>query len=283
MADITLNRIGELLRSVFELLWNQPEGLPAREILALVPEVTRLTPYEQAYSPSSSIPRYERIIRLATIPLVRAGWLIKNNKGRWYITEEGRQACRKFTNAQELYREALRAYEERRLSAPAVVMTVEEAEEKAWEQIQKFIQETKSDEFHGLVADLLQGMGYYVTWIAPPGKDRGHIDILAHVDPIGAKSPRIIVQVKHKGQAITIEGLKTFLSILGANDFGLFVSTGGFTGEAREEARRESFSRVTILDLEGLFDLWIKHYTGLTTQARDRLPLKSVFFLSPSD
>ncbi len=283
MADITLNRIGELLRSVFELLWNQPDGLPAKEILALVPEVTNLTLYESEYSPSTSTPRYERIIRLATIPLVRAGWLIKNNKGRWFITEEGRQACRRFTNAQQLYKEALRLYEERRLSAPGVIMTVEEAEEKAWEQIQKFIQETKSDEFHGLVADLLQAMGYYITWVAPPGKDRGHIDIVAHVDPIGAKSPRIIVQVKHKGQAITIEGLKTFLSILGANDFGLFVSTGGFTGDAKEEARKEVFSKVTILDLETLFDLWIKHYAALSQQGRNRLPLKSVFFLSPSD
>lgn len=283
MADISLHRIGELLRSVFELLWNQPDGLPSREILALIPEVTPLTQYERGYLPSTSIPRYERIIRLATIPLVRAGWLIKNNKGRWYITEEGRQACRKFTNAQELYKEALRTYEERRLSAPAVIMTVEEAEEKAWEQIQRFIQESKSDEFHRLVADLLQAMGYYVTWIAPPGKDRGQIDIIAHVDPIGAKSPRIIVQVKHKGQAITIEGLKTFLSVLGANDFGLFVSTGGFTGDARDEARKEVFSRVTILDLEMLFDLWIKHYEELGQQGRGRLPLKPVFFLSPSD
>jgi len=283
MADITLNRIGELLRSVFELLWNQPDGLPAKEILALVPEVTHLTLYESEYSPSTSTPRYERIIRLATIPLVRAGWLIKNNKGRWFITEEGRQACRRFTNAQQLYKEALRLYEDRRLSAPGIIMTVEEAEEKAWEQIQKFIQETKSDEFHGLVADLLEAMGYFITWVAPPGKDRGHIDIVAHVDPIGAKSPRIIVQVKHKGQAITIEGLKTFLSVLGANDFGLFVSTGGFTGDAKEEARKEVFSKVTILDLETLFDLWIKHYAALSQQGQNRLPLKSVFFLSPSD
>lgn len=283
MADISLHRIGELLRSVFELLWNQPDGLPSREIMALVPEVTQLTQYERGYLPSTSIPRYERIVRLATIPLVRAGWLIKNNKGRWYITEEGRQACRKFTNAQELYKEALRSYEERRLNAPAVIMTVEEAEERAWEQIQRFIQESKSDEFHSLVAELLQAMGYYVTWVAPPGKDRGHIDIVAHVDPIGAKSPRIIVQVKHKGQAITIEGLKAFLSVLGPHDFGLFVSTGGFTGDAREEARKEAFSRVTVLDLEMLFDLWIKHYEELGQQGRNRLPLKPVFFLSPSD
>ena len=51
MADITLNRIGELLRSVLELLWNKPEGMPAREILAFLPEITQLTDYERGYAP----------------------------------------------------------------------------------------------------------------------------------------------------------------------------------------------------------------------------------------
>ena len=67
MADVTLNRIGELLRSVLELLWNKPEGMPAREILAFLPEITQLTEYEKGYAPPTNTPRYERIVRLATI------------------------------------------------------------------------------------------------------------------------------------------------------------------------------------------------------------------------
>src|SRR5574339_1179012 len=114
MADITLNRIGELLRSVLELLWNKPGGLPAREIIAFLPEITPLTEYEKGYTPPSNVPRYEKYVRLATIPLVKAGWLVKSDKGRWYITGEGRAACRRYTNAAELYREALRLFEEER-------------------------------------------------------------------------------------------------------------------------------------------------------------------------
>ena len=129
MADVTLTRVGELLRSVLELLWNKPEGMPAKEIIAFLPEITQLTEYERGYSAPTNIPRYERIVRMATIPLVKAGWLIKNNKGRWYITEEGRQACRRTPNAQELYKEALRLFEEVKQNAPAYAMVVEEAEE----------------------------------------------------------------------------------------------------------------------------------------------------------
>lgn len=279
MADITLSRIGELLRSVFELLWNKPDGLPAKEIIAFLPEITQLTEFERGYSPPTNIPRYERIIRLATIPLVKAGWLVKNNKGRWYITEEGRQACRRYPNAQELYKEAIRLFEERRQSAPAVIMTVEEAEEKAWEQIQRYLQEARRIEFQTLAADLLEAMGYHVAWTAPAEKERGQIDIVAYVDPIGAKGPRILVQVKHKGQAITMEGLNAFLSVLGANDYGLLISTGGFTTEVKEEIRIDAFQKTTLLDLESFFDLWVKHYGKLSQEAQNRFPLKIVYFL----
>lgn len=283
MVQITLHRVGELLRIVFELLWDKPDGLPAKDVFALIPELTQLTEYEYGFSSLSNTPRYERIIRLATVPLVRVGWLVKNDKGRWHITEEGRQACKKFTNAQELYKEALRLYEEHRQIAPDIVMNVEIAEEKAWEQIQKYLQEKNPPEFQSMVAALLRAMGYYVAWVAPVEKNRGHIDIVAHVDPIGAKGPRILVQVKHKGQVLTIEGLKTFLSVLGQNDFGLLVSTGGFTGDAKEELRTEAFQKVTALDLETFFDLWISHYDKLSQDARNLIPLKLIYFLSSLD
>jgi restriction system protein len=283
MVQITLHRVGELLRIVFELLWDKPDGLPAKDVFASIPELTQLTEYEFGFSSLSNIPRYERIVRLATVPLVRAGWLVKDNKGRWHITEEGRQACKKFTNAQELYKEALRLYEEHRQITPDIVMNVEIAEEKAWEQIQKYLQEKNLPEFQSMIAALLQAMGYYVAWVAPAEKNRGHIDIVAYVDPIGAKGPRILVQVKHKGQALTIEGLKTFLSVLGQNDFGLLVSTGGFTGDAKEELRMEAFQKVTVLDLETFFDLWISHYDKLSKDARNLIPLKLIYFLSSLD
>ena len=279
MADVTLNRIGELLRSVLELLWNKPEGLPAREIFAYLPEITELTEYERGYPPSSNRPRYERTVRLATVPLVRAGWLVKSDKGRWFITQEGRQAARRFTNARELYREALRLFEEGRQGAPLSAIAVEEAQESAWEQIQRFLLGSQRTEFRVLVADLLRAMGYHVAWIAPPEKDHGQIDLLANTDPLGTRGPRILVQVKHKGQPITLEGVTAFITLLGANDYGLFVSSGGFTTEVMDEIRSDPMHRTTLLDLETFFDLWLEHYDKLSSEARQRLPLKAVYFL----
>lgn len=281
MATITLQRVGELLRTVFELLWNKPDGLPAKEILTLIPEIIDLTDHEKGYSPSYHGPQYERIVRLATIPLVKAGWLVKNNKGYWYITEEGRQACKIYPNAQELYKQALRVFEERKSATPEIVMALETAEEIAWEHIWKHLQETKPDEFQQLAADIIQAMGYHIRWVAPPEKSRGHINIVAYVDPIGAKGGRILVQLIHKSQAVTVEGLRAFLSILGPSDFGLLISSGGFTHDAKEALMTSNFQRLTAFDLATFLDLWVEYYDKLSQEARARLPLKKVYFLAP--
>lgn len=137
-------------------------------------------------------------------------------------------------------------------------------------------------EFQELVADLLRVMGYHVSWVSPPGKDRG-VDIIAHTDPLGTSTPRIKVQVKRREQSVTVEGLRSFLSVLGSDDVGIFVSTGGFTSDAMEEARIQERRRVTLLDLQNIFDLWIEHYDKLGQDARQRLPLKPIYFLAPEE
>ena len=285
MAEITPHRIGELLKIVFELLWHHPEGLASKEILAQIPKLIHLTEYEHGAFPSSpNIPRYETVIRLATIPLVKAGWLEKNNKGRWYITNDGRQACRQYNDAGEFYKEAARLYSEyfeRMRGRPTIFLTLEDAKERSWEQIQEFLLGLRQFEFKILVGDLLHAMGYHVAWLVSSERFHGKIDYVAYIDPLGIKQPRIVVQVKHKGQATTVEGVKDFLSILEDGDFGLLVSTGGYTNEAREEARKYTDRKFTLVDLDGFYELWVEHYEKLTPERRSRLPLEPVYFLTP--
>ena len=53
MADITRRRTGEFLRIVFKVLWEKPEGLPAKDVLAAIPDSIQLTEYEKGYYPST--------------------------------------------------------------------------------------------------------------------------------------------------------------------------------------------------------------------------------------
>ncbi|MBL8076604.1 MAG: Mrr restriction system protein [Anaerolineales bacterium] len=280
MSNITMKRAGELLRSVFEILWDKPEGLTAKEVLALIPDFAKLTEEELKLSPETNTPRYEKIIRISTIPFTHAGWLIKNEKGRWYITEDGYQACRKFTNVQDFYTEAVRIYNIRRRVAPESVMEMEIAQETAWAQIEKHLHQLSPSELQLMLAELLRAMEYYPSWMAPAEKQRGQINLIAFSDPIGAKGQRIMAQIKHKGQAVTLEGIKSFLSAINPNDYGMIVSMSGFTNDAMQELHSNSFQRLTALDAPAFFDLWKQYYELIDQKARYLLPLKPIHFLS---
>jgi restriction system protein len=280
MNDISPQRVGEFLRIIFVRLWQESTGLPVEDILAHVPEETLLTDYERELIPSTHTPRYERVIRLATTPYARAGWLVKN-KDRWLLTEEGRRACKSFTSAGAFYQEAGRIFNEWRENRSLQALVTEEAGEMALEQIRGYLQEMKPYEFQVLVGDLFTAMGYHIAWGAPPEKERGFVNFVIHSDPLGMSLPRIKVHILHSGQPVLLEGLKAFMSFLGPEDVGVFISSGGFTSSVMQEAQTQRSYRITLIDLDNFFDLWVEYYDKVTNAGRQRFPLKPIHFLSP--
>jgi restriction system protein len=295
MPEITRRRTAELLRKLFEILLQHPDGMAARDALATLEAAVQLTEYEGGTYESGQR-RFDQIVRFATVDTVKAGWLLKD-KGRWTVTEAGRQAFTSHPDPDVFYRRAAQLYRAWKASLPdspetpegetdavtekTVSVTFEQAEEQAWSEIEQYLRRMNPYEFQELVADLLRAMGYHVSWVAPPGKDGG-VDILAHTDPLGTRPPRIKVQVKRQGQSVNCDGLRSFMAVLGSDDVGLFVSTGGFTKDAADEARTQHTRKITLLTLEALFDLWVEHYSRLSDTARRRLPLRPIHFLEPS-
>jgi restriction system protein len=278
--------------------------MPARDALNLLAASVTLSPYE-ADNYESGGRRFEKIVRFATVDCVKAGWLLKD-KGIWSITDEGRKAYLELQDPEAFYRRAVKLYrdwkssqpnavtqesdsnvgeglkEDADASAKSVSVTFEEAEEQAWNEISGYLRSMNPYDFQDLVADLLRAMSFHVSWVSPPGKDGG-VDILAWPDALGMRSPRIKVQVKRQQQAVSVDGLRSFMAVLGDDDVGLFVSTGGFTKDAEYEARTQEKRRITLISLDKLFDLWVDHYDKLTDQARRRLPLRPIRFLSPDN
>jgi restriction system protein len=247
VAEITTKRMGELVRGVFEVLMDEPEGLPASQVVKAVEERVPPTEFEQGYYVKSpNVRRFEKIVRFAAIGPVKAGWLVKS-KGHWSLTDDGRAAYRTFTDPEAFYREAGRLYrvwkkaqpqveEDVEIPEDEVAGTFEEAEESAWAEIRNYLAQMPPYDFQNLVGALLKAMGYHVLWIAPPGPDRG-IDVIAYTDPLGTSSPRIKVQVKRQAETkIAVDGLRSFMAVLGDQDVGIFISAGGFTSEAERGA-----------------------------------------------
>jgi restriction system protein len=281
---------------VFTILKNHPEGLPAKEILKLLEKEVPPTKFESSTYPSRpDIRRFEKIVRFSTITTVKAGWLVKD-KGQWLLTDAGKKAYETFSDPEKLYLESVRLYKQWEQAQPEQVVqeiedeeespdaatTLEEAEEHAWVEIQEYLENINPYDFQNLVAGLLRGMGYHVAWISPPGPDKG-LDIIAHSDPLGLKTPRIKVQVKRRSDRMNVDGVRSFMALLATGDVGLFISTGGFTRDAEQEARGQESRRITLVDLKRLFDLWIEHYDKIPEEYRRLLPLKPVYYLVPSE
>jgi restriction system protein len=293
MAEITRKRIGELQRGVFRILLNYPDGLPANEVLEKLESVVPPTDFEKSdYPKHPGVRRFEKMVRFATIAPVKAGWLVKS-KGRWTLADEGKKAYERFQDPEKFVKEGGRLYKQWAESrtdlvpeveeeGPDAASTIEEAEEASWSEIENFMQKMPPYDFQNLVAALLRAMGYHVSWIAPPGPDKG-IDILAHTDPLGTSTPRIKVQVKRRADKINPEGLRSFMAVLGDQDVGIFVSTGGFTSEAESEARTQERRTVTLVNLERLFDLWVQHYEKIAESEKRLLPLRPVYYLAPNE
>lgn len=292
MADVTIHRTGELLRILFELLIANSNGMKAKDALSSLKEKVKLTDYEKGEYSSGGGLRFEKIVRFATVDCVKAGWLIKD-KGIWTVTEDGINAYNQHKSPENFYRQAQRLYREwkknRKVSGPEIEeevesisasITYEEAEEQAFGEIEEYLQNMPPYDLQKLVAALLKAMGYHVSWISPPGKDGG-LDILAWNDPLGTKPPRIKVQVKREQTATNVSTLRSFMALLGDNDVGIFVSTGGFTKDAEDEARTQQSRQVTLVNLQRLFELWVEHIDELDQEAKDWLPLKPIYFLAP--
>jgi restriction system protein len=294
MAEITRYRKGELVRGVFKILINNPDGLKAKNVLKELESIVPPTEFENTcYPDKPNIRRYEKIVRFSTISPVKAGWLVKE-KGQWTITDEGKKAFEKYTDPEKFSFEASKLYKQWKQEQPQhdehedesggadIATTLEEAEETAWSEIEKYLTEMNPYDFQDLVAGLLRGMGYHVGWVAPPGPDKG-VDIIAHLDPLGIEGPRIKAQVKRQELKVSVQSLRSFMAILSDSDVGLFVSTGGFTKDAEDEARHKEKTRLMLVDLKRLFDLWVEHYDKIPEVQRRLLPLRTVHFLAPSD
>ncbi|WP_349679944.1 restriction endonuclease, partial [Bifidobacterium sp. UBA6881] len=82
---------------------------------------------------------------------------------------------------------------------------------------------------------------------------------------------RIIrVEIKHHKGSMEAPAMRSFIGGLRAGDRGLYVSTGGFTKEARYEADRANVP-IRLLDLDGFVRHYVDVYDKTDEETRDIL------------
>lgn len=284
----------KLIYVALSTLRDNGKEMPMRNLLARVEQQVELDEWDKARYEKSGYVRWESILHFFSIDCIKAGFLVKKH-GIWYITPEGEEALKL---GQEKFMEAATvAYQEwrakrREEDEPAVQEIESEAQEQeipfdqieqiAMEGLEAHINAQNPYEFQDLVAALLRGMGYYTPFVAPKGKDGG-VDIVAYRDPLGTESPRIQVQIKHRESPASVQEVRQLMGLLQKEgDVGIFMSTGGFSPDAKITAR-SSHIHVELIDLPRFIGLWQEFYEKMTDEDKSRMPLRPVYFLATQE
>ena len=283
------------LYAVMKEMSHRGGSMPAKELYPFVNENVELTDWEKEPAGKMKYIRWTNSFQFYSIDYQKAGFIVKKN-GNWYLTPEGEAILKK--SPEEVMNIANDAYHEWRRLNPKDEKPEEEPDDEtaekdnamnldllesdAREGIRQFIVSKSPYEFQDMVAALLRAMGYHPPFIAPKGKDGG-IDIIAYLDPLGAQTPRIKVQVKHKPDtAIGASEVRALSGILKAGDIALFVTSGTYSADARNAASgNDKFIR--LIDGNDFIDMWQEYYDKMSDDDKNMLPLKRIAFLGNNE
>lgn len=149
-------------------------------------------------------------------------------------------------------------------------------QEQAHERLKDRIVKLDDRDMQELLAAVLRGLGFRTT-VSPTGPDRG-VDVLASPDGLGLQEPRIKAEVKHRKKSqMGAPEVRSFIGGLRTGDKGLYLSTGGFTKEARYEAERSPVP-VKLIDLDDLALLIETHYESFDAEGRALIPLSRIYW-----
>ncbi|MCX4337804.1 MAG: restriction endonuclease [Bacteroidales bacterium] len=264
-----------------------------KEINDIIRKRVDFTDWEEERAGKLQNIRWWSVTQFYSIDYNKAGYILKK-QGSWYLTPEGEEAIK--LGADQILRNANAAYrkwrQEKDLDADDAVeeetpeketiVNIERLEEQANDGIRKYIKAKNPYEFQDMVAALLRAMGYYTPFIAPKGRNGG-VDVIAYIDALGAKTPRIKVQVKHRpDDCIPAKDIRSLLGILRDGDIALFVTSGTYSQQARTEALT-SKTYIKLIDGEEFIQMWQDNYSKMTDDDKNMLPLKHIAFVGSSE
>jgi len=283
--EISPQRINKILKTIFELLWFEPQGLLVTEIIEYLKKSLSFTDYENGAFPfAPNISRFEVIMRVGTIPLVKSGWLEKTKNGRWYITTFGRNAAYKYSNMDDVFSasiEAIREWQEKEEKRIAIFDTepFTNAQEIASNQIRQYLELLNTKDMQIIITSLLKALGCFNSWDIPINEDNGQFDMVFSLDPIGLKPPRLIVHVAGFSEVTTFEILDHYSEKLGPNDVGIYFSFNGFSLDSHQYSLNLKKPIIRLIDLDEFLNLWIANMAKIDQIGIAKFPIHPVHFL----
>ncbi len=283
--------------ATFKILKENGGQMRGKEVVDKIRDTLTFNDYEKHRFEKTGYIRWESILHFFTIDCMKAGYLRKQ-KGIWHLTDEGEEAYtlgpvklletatkkyREWDAKNKLKKDDLDIDDDQDDQSQKQEALLEQYETSALDGIREFLIQKNPYEFQDMVAVLLKAMGYHIALVSPKGRDGG-IDVIAYTDPLGVNSPRIIAQVKHKPDTkISPDDIQRLSGTMKrSSDVGIFVTSGGFTPYAQNEARMAD-KHIELIHFERFVELWQEYYPNMTDEDKNMLPLHPIYFLGSNE
>jgi len=268
----TLPTASQLLASVVEAVRARAGSATNAEITSHVLDDFQLTEaQQQVMRADGRRPQIEQAISEAKSLLGTAGLLSKSSRGVWSLTEAGASASPE--QIEEAPRVAWAIYRERRaaqgLEATEEVESEEEEVERSWKEVLiARLLALEPSAFERLAQRILREAGFESVRVRGRSGDGG-IDGEGVYRPLPLIGFQVYWQSKRYAGTVAAEDVRNFRgAMVGRGDKGLFITTGTFTGPARDEASREGAPPIDLIDGDALADLLANLSLGVRVTER---------------
>lgn len=154
---------------------------------------------------------------------------------------------------------------------------ITEDEKSFNEEILRRLRQMEPTEFEKFIVALLEAMGFEAEHVGRSGD--GGVDAIGMLDANGLVQIQLQVQVKRQKGNVGSGPVLKLRGALGNDDYGVVITTSGFTRQAREAAESERMKQITLIDGITLVELIIRNYENLDDNYKDLFLLKRVYML----
>lgn len=264
---MAIPKVGAIKAALLDVLQDgQPHLL--RDLVPVLAQRFELSPEDLAVRHASGPLKFDNLVRWARQHLKDDGAIHTPERGVMQITDLG---LRRLTSGGSDFPQLKAQDTSHALQLPdeALDIAVDQLSTQLRAEVLERVKQVSPQQFERLVVDVLLAMGYgfdesagHITRFSGDGG----IDGLVHEDKLGLSS--IYIQAKrYTESSVGRPDVQQFLGALtgaGATK-GVFITSAGFSRDARDFASRLQNQKVVLIDGAQLARLMVEHGVGVST------------------
>lgn len=211
--------------------------------------------------------------------LKRLGLVENSGRAVWALTAEGIKTS---SIDKEKAKKIVKNLSGVKKDKPKGTLEVEESEELnelSWEEeLIEILKKMQPDAFERLSQRFLRELGFTNVEVTGKSGDGG-IDGVGVIKLGGVLSFHVVFQCKRYTGSVSSSAIRDFRgAMIGRADKGLFITTGIFTRDAKQEAQRDGAPPVDLVDGNSLAEHLKNLRLGVDVQVREEISIKPAWF-----